>query len=149
MKKIITTVVVVVLAAVYQLLGPADGVQEQRRGEDIATRHPATGAVAAAFAAKRSDVVLEDTGVVVKVLPDDNEGSRHQRFILRVDDGTVLVAHNIDLAPRVPGLREGDTVRFKGEYEYNEKGGVVHWTHHDPKGWHEHGWLEHAGERYQ
>ena len=118
----------------------------------MTTLHSVTqrpGALAAAYAAKRSDVVLEDAGVVIKVLPDDNKGSRHQRFILRMESGTVLVAHNIDLAPRVPNLDTGDTIRFKGEYEYNQKGGVIHWTHHDPKGYHEGGWLEHAGERYQ
>ncbi len=90
------------------------------------------------------------TGTVIRVLPDDNEGSRHQRFILRLGTGqTLLVAHNIDLAPRVPSLREGDTVSFYGEYEPNAQGGVIHWTHHDPAGRHTAGWLEHAGRRYQ
>ncbi|MEM1011250.1 MAG: DUF3465 domain-containing protein [Planctomycetota bacterium] len=107
-----------------------------------------SGPVAEAFRSRRSDVVLEDAGVVVKTLPDDNEGSRHQRFIVDMPGGvSILIAHNIDLAPRVP-LREGDTVAFKGEYEWTEKGGTVHWTHHDPKQWHEDGWVEHDGKRY-
>jgi hypothetical protein len=72
---------------------------------------------------------VRGAGVVERTLSDDNDGSRHQRFILRLASGqTLLVAHNIDLAPRVANLRTGDTVEFSGEYEWNEKGGVVHWT---------------------
>jgi hypothetical protein len=84
------------------------------------------------------------------VLSDDNDGSRHQRFILRLATGeSLLVAHNIDLAPRVTGLQVGDTVSFNGEYEWNERGGVIHWTHHDPRGSHVGGWVEHNGRRYE
>ncbi len=93
---------------------------------------------------------VSGTGTVSRILPDDNEGSRHQRFILRLGTGqTLLVAHNIDLAPRVPSLREGDTVSFYGEYEPSAQGGVIHWTHSDPAGRHTAGWLEHEGRRYQ
>lgn len=93
---------------------------------------------------------LEGVGTVIKVLRDDNEGSRHQRFILRRESGqTVLVAHNIDVAPRIPELRPGDGVAFFGEFEPNAKGGVVHWTHHDPAGRHVAGWLKHNGRTYQ
>jgi hypothetical protein len=50
---------------------------------------------------------------VKAILRDDNEGSRHQKFILSLDNGlTVLVAHNIDLAPRIDHLRKGDRVEF-------------------------------------
>ena len=86
---------------------------------------------------------------VVKVLPDDNEGSRHQRLLLAIETGgTVLVSHNIDLAPRVPA-DQGDVITVRGQYEFNDKGGVIHWTHHDPKEWREGGWIEHDGERYE
>ena len=90
------------------------------------------------------------SGTVIRILPDDDEGDRHQRFILRLASGqTVLVAHNIDIAPRVAPLSEGDTVEYKGEYAPNDKGGVVHWTHHDPTGNHPAGWLKHAGQTFQ
>jgi len=113
---------------------------------------PASGAsvIADAYTRRLEDVPVEAEGRVLKVLADDNQGSRHQRFLL--DTGfnhTVLVAHNIDLAPRIADLQRGDVVRFKGDYVWNAKGGVVHWTHRDPSGRHADGWLEHKGQRYQ
>jgi hypothetical protein len=96
-----------------------------------------------------SGVMVGAAGHVTRILPDDNEGSRHQRFILKLASGhTVLISHNIDLAPRVP-LSKGDHVAVFGQYEWNERGGVLHWTHHDPAGRHEEGWIEHDGRRYQ
>jgi len=103
-----------------------------------------------AFNERLSGVQAESSGTVIKILSDDNEGSRHQRFILKLQSGqTLLIAHNIDLAPRLSNLREGDTVAFNGEYEWNSKGGVIHWTHHDPNGYHEAGWLKHNSQTYQ
>ena len=109
------------------------------------------GGIALLDRARRSDEIVEGEGVVVHVLPDDLEGDRHQRLLVEATahDGTVTtikISHNIDLADRVPADR-GDRVRFKGEYEWNEKGGCVHWTHHDPRGWHEDGWVEANGVR--
>ena len=103
-----------------------------------------------AYDNRQSDIQLAGEGIVTKILADDRDGSRHQRFILRLASGqTVLVAHNIDLAPRIGGLRTGDSVAFYGEYEWNPKGGVIHWTHHDPGGRHTAGWLRHGGKLYQ
>jgi hypothetical protein len=102
-----------------------------------------------AFANRQSNVQVQSSGTVDRLLPDDDNGSRHQRFIVRRPSGqTVLIAHNIDLAPRVP-LKTGDAVEFNGEYEWNSPGGVVHWTHHDPQGRHVSGWISHEGHKYQ
>lgn len=106
--------------------------------------------VGRAFKTRTSNVQVEGEGVVTRVLADDLDGSRHQRFILRLASGqTILIAHNIDIAPRVSGLRKGDGVSFNGEYVWNEQGGTVHWTHHDPKRRHAAGWLKHNGQTYQ
>jgi hypothetical protein len=58
------------------------------------------------------------------------------------------VSHNIDLVPRVP-LALDDSVEFRGRYEWNEQGGVIHWTHHDPQGDRPGGWIRHAGRLYR
>jgi hypothetical protein len=107
-------------------------------------------ALARAFEQRKSNVQVEGRGVVQRVLSDDNDGSRHQRFIVALASGqTLLISHNIDLAPRVVGLRKGDVVSFSGEYEWNAKGGVIHWTHRDPNKRHPAGWIEHDGKLYQ
>ena len=105
--------------------------------------------IAQAFQNRQSNVQVQGAGVVVALLPDDNKGRRHQRFIVRLASGqTLLMAHNIDLAPRIDDLAKGDRIEFYGEYEWNEKGGVIHWTHHDPDGRHENGWIIHRGRKY-
>jgi hypothetical protein len=107
-------------------------------------------AAARAFQQHQSGVSVSGSGSVSKILADDVSGGRHQRFILRLPSGqTVLVAHNIDIAPRLPSLGPGDAVAFKGIYEWNSQGGVVHWTHHDPSGQHPAGWLKYRGVTYQ
>ncbi|WP_188151398.1 DUF3465 domain-containing protein [Teredinibacter waterburyi] len=103
-----------------------------------------------AYEKRLSDVQVIGVGRVVKLLPDDNKGSRHQKFILKLSSGiTVLVAHNIDLAKRLNLLKVNDTLEFFGEYEWNDRGGVVHWTHHDPSARHIDGWLKHDGVVYK
>ena len=103
-----------------------------------------------AYENQQSDVQVGGTGIVIRTLSDDTKGSQHQRFLLKLKSGkTLLIAHNIDLAPRINSLREGDVVEFYGEYEWNSKGGVLHWTHHDPSGNHVNGWLKHNGSTYQ
>ena len=117
---------------------------------DNANKQSAKTIVASAYIQRLEDVQVHDEGRVVAVLSDDRKGSKHQRFILRTKENiTVLVAHNIDLAKRIENIKQGDTVEFYGEYIWNEKGGVVHWIHHDPDGSHLSGWLKHNGVKYQ
>ncbi len=106
--------------------------------------------IAQAFASGTSYIQVEGKGTVIRLLPDDLDGSRHQRFIVELASGqTLLFAHNIDVAPRINGLEVGDSVRFSGEYIWNAKGGLVHWTHHDPQGRHVSGWVIHNGKTYK
>ncbi len=124
--------------------------QAENFNEKTATASGTSATLQQLFAEQKSDVQVKGTGVVKKVLPDDRKGSKHQKFILQTSpQQTVLVAHNIDVAYRLPGLKEGDTVGFYGEYEWTKPGGVIHWTHRDPGGRHINGWLEYNGKKYQ
>ena len=103
-----------------------------------------------AFKNKQSNIQVGGSGEVIKILPDDTQGNRHQKFIIELNSGqTLLIAHNIDIAPRIKNLNIGDHINFYGEYEWNSKGGVVHWTHHAPSNHHEGGWINHGGKLYQ
>lgn len=143
MKKVVTSIIVLVIVLYawdYLGLGELPGLQGSNSSTELGQ----------AYDNQQSDIQVRGTGKVIKVLADDNDGSRHQRFILKLESGlTLLVAHNIDLAPRVLSLKAGDAVEFFGEYEWNPKGGVIHWTHHDPQGRHASGWIRHQGKTYQ
>jgi len=108
------------------------------------------GALLAAYRNRVSRVEVCGHAVLAKVLRDDVQGARHQRFIVRLPSGqTLLIAYNFDLAPRIEGLRPGAPVQFAGEYAWNPQGGVVHWTHRDPAGHHPPGWIRYAARVYQ
>jgi hypothetical protein len=116
---------------------------------DAGSHTSSSGEVEAAFTAQRSGQWVETSGRVVRLLADDDEGSRHQRFIMELGGGhTLLVSHNIDLAQRLP-LTRNDRVALRGRYEWNARGGVVHWTHHDPDGRLPGGWILHERVRYR
>ena len=133
---------VAVVAAVQLRQAPPSG--------RVTASADADRSLAEAFERHDRNVLVEGQGTVIRVLSDDREGNRHQRFILRLASGqTVLVAHNIDLARRIASLRVGDSVSFRGEYEWNAVGGVIHWTHADPASRHPAGWIKHHGETYQ
>lgn len=103
-----------------------------------------------AFENQQSNLQIRGYGTVFSLLPDDNHGSRHQKFILKLGNRqTLFISHNIDLAPRISDLNKGDFIEFYGEYEWNRKGGVIHWTHKDPRNKHAHGWLKHQGKKYE
>lgn len=102
------------------------------------------------FKQKQSGKMVKIQAVVTKILSDDIHEPRHQRFIVGLSNKhTVLITHNIDLAPRVTGLNEGDQLEITGQYEWNPQGGVIHWTHHDPNGLRQGGKIIHKGEVYQ
>lgn len=144
--RTIPLVIVVFFALIFQTRQPAD---QSRSPADRAPGPSGLTVIKQAFREQRSGLFVEVPGTVVRVLPDDEEGDRHQRFVIDIGAGhALLVAHNIDLAPRVP-LVEHDLVRIHGEYEWNGAGGVLHWTHHDPGGHRQGGWIEHKGRRYE
>ncbi len=138
----ISTIILFLIWTVSGCAGQSSRHIEAAAGDD--------SAIGRAFKTRTSNVQVEGEGIVTRLLEDDLAGSRHQRFIVRLQSGqTLLIAHNIDLAPRVGTLQKGDTIRFYGEYVWNAQGGMVHWTHHDPEGRHVAGWLKYKGQTYQ
>ena len=92
---------------------------------------------------------IEVTGFVRRLLSDDNDGSRHQRSIIEINGRrTLLIAHNIDLAERVP-VGMGDRVHVRGMYGWNELGGLVHWTHRDPHGVEDGGYVRYRTRMFE
>lgn len=132
------------------LLGEQGAQQPGGAAASSSTRDD-TALIRQLFEAGRSNEQVEAEGTVVHLLPDDNEGSRHQLFLCELsNDMTLKISHNIDIAPYIDGLAKGDRVRFHGEYEWNDKGGVVHWTHRNTRGGpHPGGWILHEGRRYE
>ena len=108
-------------------------------------------AVQSDFAEHRSKVEVTADGQVTRVLTDEHgpEGT-HQRFIVQLTGltQTVLVDNNVDIGRRAP-VAVGDTVTVHGEYVWNDQGGLIHFTHHDPEHTHEGGWIDVKGVRYE
>jgi len=92
---------------------------------------------------------MHASGVIAKIFPDDLKGARHQKFTLQINQHkTILVIHNIDISSKIMNLRVGDKLECSGEYQWNKFGGMVHWTHKDPHGVHQAGWIKHQGKIY-
>jgi hypothetical protein len=116
-----------------------------------ASQSPDDGAVCAAYTAGRSHVEVVADGTVTRVLGvAPGRTSPHEGFLLRLGSGCdaiVRVEVNTDFTGTIP-LAQGDRVVVKGEYEYYSLGGVIHWTHRDPRGRHEGGFIEAGGRTY-
>ncbi|WP_201616788.1 DUF3465 domain-containing protein [Psychrobacter urativorans] len=132
--------------------GVADAPADQTIATSVTAHSCQNDLVVKAFKSKQSDRQVKGCGTIIKALPDDNKGSRHQKILIELDGvspkQTLLLVHNIDLAPRVADVSRGTALSFYGEYVYNNKGGLVHWTHHDPAARHQGGWIESGGVRY-
>lgn len=132
------------------VISSSGSAQNEIVSSEIPALSDVTDQAGLAYQNHQSGTQMTVSGRVIKILSDDNSGSRHQRFIIELGSGqTLLIAHNIDLAGYVDGLSEGSQVSVSGEYEWNDKGGVVHWTHHDPQGSHPGGWIQFNGKRYE
>lgn len=92
---------------------------------------------------------VEGSGMVVtQLLPDDNSGLRHQKWMVRLSNGKLLQAvYNSDMCPRVP-LQVGDVVAMGGQFIWTNQGGLIHWLHHDPRGNRPDGYVMVNGKYY-
>jgi hypothetical protein len=96
---------------------------------------------------RQSGQMVNFEAQVIKLLRDDLKGDKHQKLIMKINKHTLLLAHNIDIAHRIP-VKVGDTITVQGEYEWNEQGGLVHWTHRSNNN-HPEGWIKHKNTKYQ
>lgn len=101
-----------------------------------------------AYRERNSDVMVEVSGQVVRILKDDRDGGMVQKFMLRTAEGfDVLVTHPYDPDERIP-LAIGDFAVARGDFEWNETGGQVDWTAYDMPFSDRNGWVMVAGKKY-
>lgn len=85
---------------------------------------------------------------VIRILPDDTQGRRHQKWMVQLANGSNLLAvYNSDMSERIP-LKEGDVVSMGGQYIWDRGGGLIHWLHEDPRNRRPDGYVELNGVRY-
>jgi hypothetical protein len=112
---------------------------------------PDNARICQAYAGAQSHVEVFGQGRVVAVLGMSRGISgEHEGFLLKLDGGCDLLLRvevNTDITGPIP-LHPGEVAKVKGEYETDETGGVIHWTHHDPRGRHEAGYIVAGGKTY-
>lgn len=116
----------------------------------MASSTPDDAAVVSDFQNHRSQLEVTADGTVIRLFPDRTGSSgTHEQFIIRLRDKdvTVEIEHNISIGARVP-VAVGDQVVVHGEYIWNAQGGLIHFTHHDPEGTHESGYIIDKGKTY-
>jgi len=102
-----------------------------------------------AYEAKRRVNFVEGAKMeVVKLLPDDNSGLKHQKWVVRLSNGKLMQAvYNTDMCPYVP-LQVGDVVAMGGMFLWTGNSGMIHWLHHDPRGNRPDGYVMVNGKYY-
>lgn len=112
---------------------------------------PDNAAVCDAFRAGRSHVEVVAAATVTRVLGvASGRVSPHEGFLMQLTSDcrvVVRVEANTDFTGAFALVR-GDRVVVKGEYEYYPIGGVIHWTHRDPRGRHEGGFIQVGDKTY-
>jgi hypothetical protein len=122
-------------------------------GHGDAERSDPNGAVYAAWRAHHSYVEVTARGSIARVLGvREGPSGAHEGFLIHLRGSagrglSVLVEDNIDITGPIP-LQPGDDVELRGEYIYNDLGGLIHYTHRDPAGHHAGGYIKVAGKTY-
>ena len=101
-----------------------------------------------AFYDRKSNLMVEVSGEILRVMDQVRNNPRHQEFQMRLPTGQLLmVVHKNNIGEWMP-LQPRDQVRIRGEYLWSEMGGLVRNTEKDSSMDRRHGWIEHEGERY-
>ena len=86
--------------------------------------------------------------LVKELLPDDQNGLPHQKWVVQLSSGQLVQAiSNLDMCPKIP-VKVGDKVGLGGQFIWTKDGGLVHWMHGDPKGLRPNGYVELDGKVY-
>ncbi len=110
-------------------------------------------AVFDAWRAQRSHIEVTARGVIARDLGTRaGVSAAHEGFLLHLAGAsgrglTVRVEANVDFTGPMP-IAAGESVIVRGEYEFDARGGVIHWTHRDPRGRHPGGYIEIQNKRY-
>lgn len=97
---------------------------------------------------RRLDYVEGAGMVVVKLLPDDRSGLEHQKWVVRLSNGSTMQAvYNLDLCEYVQ-LKIGDTISMGGQFIWTNEGAMLHWLHYDPRQNRPDGYVEVNGKVY-
>jgi len=94
-----------------------------------------------------SAVEVTASGTVTKLLGSyTSRSGTHEGFLIRSDGLSIRVEDNATITGPIP-LAQGEAVSLQGQYECND--GVIHWTHHDPRGRHIGGFIQAGGKIYR
>ncbi|MDQ2908907.1 MAG: DUF3465 domain-containing protein [Candidatus Eremiobacteraeota bacterium] len=119
-----------------------------------ATGDAANGAIYDAWRGGNSHLEVTASGTVSRILGTRlGRSGEHEGFLLHLSGAagrglTVRVEDNVDLTGPIP-LSPGDGATVRGEYIYDPRGGLIHYTHRDPRGRHDAGYVQVGGRLYQ
>ena len=109
---------------------------------------PGNHVAARAFSTSQSELMVEVTGTVVRLIGNNDSVQGLQWFQMRTPSGQrLMVAHDNGLQGPIP-LSPRDEITVRGGYEWTESGGTIRNTERDHSLKRLHGWVEHKGKRY-
>lgn len=106
--------------------------------------------LAQAYQNRTSGTQLTSEGKITHIFPTADSGTDYQKFIVQLGIGqSILVMHNMELGAAIEGLAIGEYIEVYGEYQWTADGGIIRWTHQDPLGKHQAGWVKYKGRIYR
>jgi hypothetical protein len=105
--------------------------------------------IVSAWQQEKSNFHVQFEARVILKLPDEDNYGNAQKFLVVLENGhRLLISHDLEISTRVP-IVVNSLIRVKGEYDWNETGGMVHWTHRDINNERDGGWIELNNHRYR
>lgn len=141
MVRLVSSLVVVAVLAIFNYFTKNSSQNDKPQNQDVSYY----------LENKKDSYYIEITQAkVVKVLEDDQEDIKHQKWLVRLPSNhTLLAIYNIDYYERVP-IQEGDEISLAGELGHNDQTGkpFIHWLHLDDTGKRPYGYVKLKGKYY-